>query len=128
MHKDISEAKIRAAKEGTATKELRMCGDDMCADLYNAKVMRLEIVQMLDERKEENLQRISRHEENEISLKNRIQANEANNIIRGVDNAMDIHGRDQLAKCVSKQNELLAQVELIEEIERYMKGQEVQKQ
>lgn len=108
MHNDILEAKIEAAKRRRDT------GVDMgrC----------LSLLAMLDDRKTENLQRVARHEEDEISLKNRIQVNEANNLIRGVDKAIDIHGRDQLAKCVSKQNELLAQVELIEEIEKFMKG------
>lgn len=68
MHNDILEAKIEAAKRR------REKGVDMgrC----------LSLLAMLDDRKTENLQRVGRHEE----------------------------------------NELLAQVELIEEIEKFMKG------
>lgn len=119
MHNDILEAKIRAAKVAKAMKgaeELRMRGDDMCADLYNAKAMRLELAQMLAARKAENMQRISRHEENEKNLTKALEEYCVTD---------PVHAGRQLANAISKQNELLAQVELIDEIERYMKGQEV---
>lgn len=99
MHNDILEAKIEAAKRRRDT------GVDMgrC----------LSLLAMLDDRKTENMQRIVRHEENEKNLTKALEEYCVTD---------PVHAGRQLANAISKQNELLAQVDLIEEIEKFMKG------
>lgn len=99
MHNDILEAKIEAAKRRHDAR----VNTERCPAL----------LAMLGDRKTENMQLIVRHEENEKNLTKALEEYCVTD---------PVHAGRQLAKAISKQNELLAQVDLIEEIEKFMKG------
>lgn len=79
-----------------------------------------DITDFLNERKEQYIKRADRLREHENSIRNAVLNNEkAYGEIPGYSKAIipDENGRRQLQSVISKQNELLAKVELIEELQ-----------